>query len=532
MPAAAIALLLLSAAVALVRSHYQVLGVDEYGFGLLDFDRDSSLFRLLHVQLTTPLLLDPIGYNVLEYALIQLFGKGALVLRLPAIAGYLGMQACLFYFVRRIADERAATVALAIPALAGTVVYSVVSRPYGLWLGLSALAILCWQTAARHHPRRAAALVGLALSLVAMVNTQYYAVLLFVPLFAGEAVRSLEKKAVDLPVLASLLIGMSGLLIGLPFVKATAPFRAFHTKLGNPSLHFITHAYLWLVVGFAALSVRAQHLIGLSVALLLLALAAGFVRLRSRVALRLPYAELVFLLLLSAFPVLGYLLALAATHFVEGRYIQPAVIGLAALLAILAAPLLRGRTVGRVVPWLLFFAIAGIGVATIRSERNRSQRMLASLIPDPATQAILDRFRGRPVYCVNHFQFEFIHYYSPSPELRSRVTLVAPRPSDFPNGPGADVSRQTANMVVDGLPNVVTYAAASKPGTENLFLFPGYPGDWSVRALADSHARIEPVGEILASMLASVRFPPAAEAKPGDAAAAPGNPPPPKPAGR
>lgn len=96
MPAAAIALLLLSAAVALVRSHYQVLGVDEYGFGLLDFDRDSSFFRLLHVQLTAPLSLDPIGYNVLEYALIQLFGKGALLLRLPTIVGYLAMQACLF----------------------------------------------------------------------------------------------------------------------------------------------------------------------------------------------------------------------------------------------------------------------------------------------------------------------------------------------------------------------------------------------------------------------------------------------------
>lgn len=429
--------------------------------------------------------------------------------------------------MRRIADEKAATVALAIPALAGTVVYSVVSRPYGLWLGLSALAMLCWQTATRYHARQAAALVGLALSLAAVVNTQYYAVLLFVPLCAGEAVRCLERKRFDFPVLASLLMGMSGLLIGLPFVRATAPFRALHTPIDNPSIHFLPHAYLWLVVGFAALSVHAQHLIGLGIALSLAALAAGFVRLRSRVVLRLPSAELVFLLLLAAFPVLGYGLALAATHYVEGRFIQPAVIGMAALLAILAAPLLQQRSVGRAVPWLLFLAIAGIGVSNIRTERSRSQSMLASLIPDRATQASLDRFRGRPIYCVNHFQFEFIHYYSPSPEIRSRVTLVAPRPSDFPNGPGADVSRQTANMVVDGLPNVVTYAAASQPGTENLFLFPDYPDDWSVRALADSHARIEPVGEILASVLASVRFPPAAEAEPGNAAATPVSPPPP-----
>jgi hypothetical protein len=119
MPVSAIAFLVLSATIVLIRTHYQLLGIDEYGFGLLGIARNSGFARLVHIQLTRPVSFDPIGYNALIYGVIRHFGTGALVMRLPSIAGYLLMQMCLFFFVRRIANERAATVALALPSLMG-----------------------------------------------------------------------------------------------------------------------------------------------------------------------------------------------------------------------------------------------------------------------------------------------------------------------------------------------------------------------------------------------------------------------------
>lgn len=511
MPIEAIALLVLSAAIALIRSHYQLLFGDEFGFGLFGFDRSSSITRLIHMELTTPISLDPIGYNVLLHTIIHFFGASAFAMRLPVICAYLLMQACLFYFVRRIATERAATFALAIPALAGTVTYSVLSRPYGLLLGLAALAMLSWQTAARRDSKRTLALVVLALSLALVVNTQYYGVLFFVPLCVAEFVRSLERRRVDVAVVASIVAGMAGLLIGMPFVKALAPFRAFHVE--TPSFHFITHSYLWLLVGFVSWSEPVQRLISFSAVIVVVALVAAFVHFHSRVAIRLPRAEGVFLLVLSAYPFLAYLLARFVTHYVEGRYIVPAVIGLAALLAIMAAPLLESRAISTVVLASLFVAIAGTGFLRIRSEKENSQQIMASLIPGPSTQSIMDRHPGQPIYSLNQTKFELIRYYSPSADIRSRATLVCPRPKDFQYGGGADVSRQMANMVADGLPNVVSYESASKPGTEGLFLFPGYAGDWSGRALADSDAQIVPVGQLLGADLASVRFPLAANDK-------------------
>jgi hypothetical protein len=147
MPISAIAFLILTAAIELLWSHYQLLWGDEFGFGLLGIDSSSSISRLIHIELTVPISFDPPGYNGLIYAVIHLFGPSALAMRLPSMCGYLLMQICLFYFVRRIATERAATFALAFPTLIGVVSYSVQARPYGLLLGLSALAMVSWQTA-------------------------------------------------------------------------------------------------------------------------------------------------------------------------------------------------------------------------------------------------------------------------------------------------------------------------------------------------------------------------------------------------
>ena len=78
MPLSAIAFLMLSAVIALIRAHVQLLGMDEYGFGLLGIARRSSLLRLIHIQLARPVSFDPIGYNALIYGVIHYFGTGTI----------------------------------------------------------------------------------------------------------------------------------------------------------------------------------------------------------------------------------------------------------------------------------------------------------------------------------------------------------------------------------------------------------------------------------------------------------------------
>ena len=180
MPLSAIAFLILSATIMLIRSHYHLLWADE--FGVLYTVSISSVARYIHILLTNPVMFDPLVYSIVAHASICLFGAGAFAIRLPSMCGYLLMQVCLFYFVRKIASERAATFALAFPSLVGVSSYAAQARPYGLLLGLSALAMLSWQTVTRLDRRRTLALVvRLSLSLILAVNTQYYGVLIFIP---------------------------------------------------------------------------------------------------------------------------------------------------------------------------------------------------------------------------------------------------------------------------------------------------------------------------------------------------------------
>jgi hypothetical protein len=271
---------------------------------------------------------------------------------------------------------------------------------------------------------------------------------------------------------------------------------------------FITHSYLWLMVGYANLSVGRQHAIGLSFVLFLIALMIGAVWFRKRIKMRLPVAEAVFLLMLSALPVLAYLLAMFVTHFVESRYVLPAMIGISAVTGILLAPLLQNRAIGSIVLALLFAATAVTGALHIRSDRESSQLLLASLAIHPDVQRSMDKYPGQPIYVINHFIFEFVNYYSPSQDMRSRIALAYREPKDYQaSGVAADVNEQIANMQADGVPRVDAYESIAKPGTEHLFLLYHDPWDWTDQRLAASHAHLKQLGHFFGGDLVSICFP-------------------------
>lgn len=509
MPLPAIAFFILSAAIMLVRSHYHLLWADE--FGVLDTVSISSVARYIHLQLTTPVVPDPLVYSIMAHASIGLFGAGAFAIRFPSMCGYLLMQLCLYYFVRRIAGERAATFALAIPALMGVSSYAVQARPYGLLLGLCAVAMLSWQTVTRSDSRRLPALIVLSLSLILAVNTQYYGVLIFIPLCGAEFIRILECRRVDIPVFLSICAGMCGILILLPFAHALSPLRV--NLINDVSYHLIPHSYIWMMMGNAYLGLPVQdiltmqHILGFVAVVLLVILIGRFSRKRSSLMILLPRAEAVFLVLLAALPVFGYLLAHFVTKFIEGRYILPAVIGIAALFAVLIARLLENKTFGRIILGSLFAAIAVTGIENIRTEIEQAKETMSSLALTPETQRNLTMFAGHPVYVMNPGVFQVVGYYSPSPDLRSCITLIYSQGEEMLHQHSEFISITSANMRGFGFQNVVPYESASRHGTEQLFLLHHNSGEWTDDALEDSHAQITHLGQVYGEELVSARFP-------------------------
>ena len=236
--AAALAILVWTASLSLIWSHLRLMWNDEF----LSFYSDSlpTLRQVLHVQQYTPISLDPPTYHLLSHLSMQLVGAGPMALRLPALAGFLLCQLCLFLLVRKIAGNRAALFGMALPVLTASFRFSVEGRPYAWLLGLYALALLCWYQAAllpsaTSLRRRWLPLLGLFASIALAITSHYFGVLILVPILLGEFVRTLRRQAIDWPVCATLLAGCASVLLILPFQKGLAPYR-LHYYITSVSL--------------------------------------------------------------------------------------------------------------------------------------------------------------------------------------------------------------------------------------------------------------------------------------------------------
>jgi hypothetical protein len=385
-PLWAVAFLVLTVIVWLIMAHYRLMAGDD----LLELwcDRVGSIGQLLHIQRTSPLVIDPFFYHGLTFAGIRLFGVRPFFLRLPSLCGFLLMQVSLFYFVCRIASARAAVFALAFPLITGGFAYTLQIRPYGVLLGLFGLAMLSWQAAIRREEQRTGALVVLALSIAVAINSQYYGVLLMLPLCAGEAVRVWQRRRLDIPMLLSMGAGLAGMVFVVPFLKGAAEFRG-HYKAGNVPYQSITQTYNFIVLGQSAFSKRTNHVLAILLVLSVALVIWGCIRQWCGKTLKLPDAEFVSLLTLAALPGFAFLLGHFVTHAMESRYALGAVIGIAALLSIALVPVLRNRVACFLILALLFAGFAWKGMLGTRAERRDTDHALATLVVPPKVIAAI-----------------------------------------------------------------------------------------------------------------------------------------------
>ena len=500
----AMGFLALTAVVSLLVSHYHFIGGDD----LLELwcDRVPNIGELLHIQRTSPLVLDPFFYHGLIFTGIRFFGVSPRVLELPSLLGFLVMQVCLFYFVRRIASERAAVIALAIPAISGAFMYTMQIRPYGVLLGLFGLAMLSWQTAVRREGHRTGALVLLAVSIACAVNTQYYGVLLMLPLCAAEVVRVWQRRRVDVPVLMSLGAGMAGIILLLPFLKGAAEFRS-HYKAGNVPYQAITQTYNFLLLGREAFSIKVNHILALLLVLLILLVLWSCLRQLRDKRLQLPEAEFAFLIMLAALPFFGFLMGHFVTHALEPRYVLGAVIGIAALVAVALEPIFRMRrvNVGRVAVATFFVGFAAMGMMDIRAQQRSVQDVLSSLLVSQEIKAANRACPDKLLYTQDIDLFGFVAFHETDAELRSHLVLVYSTLEEMRWNQSTTSSRMALNLKSFTPYTIVSYESlAGLPG-EHLFVVTHGGWNWLDKALFGEHAQVTPIGEALGGEVVSVR---------------------------
>ncbi len=386
--------------------------------------------------------------HILVLACMRTFGEHTFVLRLPAMAGYWIGMLSLYLFLRRHVPAVWALAAVVMSMGMAAFEYSYESRSYGIFYGLTMLALYCWCCAAdpaSSSARRGAALAGMVLALTAAISTSYIAVLAFLPIAGGEVARTLQsirderwnptrfKDAVQYRIWIALVLAATPLLAYRPLIQRSiaefAPYAWNKVSLDQIAdsytemVEFVLYALLALFV-FAivirALSRFCVHCRGAIQPQWIGELATQQADAGSST---LPQPEAVAVFLLLAYPILGYIVASIHGGMLSPRFVIPVCFGFA-----IAGTLACFRIFGHM-------RVAGISLLLICIAWFGTRESIVGFWYMEQKQCfykVLNRlpageFAGDPIVIPDPLMVLTFRYYAP-PDLAARVVF----PIDFP----------------------------------------------------------------------------------------------------
>jgi hypothetical protein len=363
---------------------------------------------------------------------MRAFGANPFAARLPfMLAGVAGLLA-LFVFMRRRVPALYAAAGVLFFMSTAAFDYFFETRSYALTLAFSALSLLFWQESAEGE-RPLLSSVALAIVLAAGISSNYFAVLAFFPIAAGELVRNISQRRLEWRVWIALAASGLTLLPYLPLINhAVAQFSPYawnkvdiDTALDG---YFLMVDYIfWFGLALLAARVmaircvlpatgsRERSLLGCTWNI---ARHSFFVNKSRPTKLGLPWHEAVAVLFLMLYPFLGYAIARIRGGMLAPRFVLPVCYGVAIVAAISGYRLFRKWSFAG----LLFLATVGIWflaregevASNYYNEREAFYRVL-DLLPSDHTLAVSDSLLVLP-----------LHYYAP-PEVASRIVF----PIDF-----------------------------------------------------------------------------------------------------
>lgn len=264
----------------------------------------------------------------LHYLLVRgahaLFGTSPFATRLPQLLSFLITLIVLHRLVVPIAGPLFALVVVGALLLTPALDLAAEARPYALLLACSATSLLAWREVASGRRRRLG-IAGLLASLTAALYAHFYGFLLFVPIAAGEAVRTWTRQRFDLAVWAVLALAGVLALPLLPLVQRCLAVRA--TFWAAPTLSGL---------GLSLRIFRELALVTLVATVLGLIARYGSRGLEAAPEPPLPAApahEVAAATVLAFLPLIGFLIAMLATNAYDGRYVLPSLLGALLLLA-------------------------------------------------------------------------------------------------------------------------------------------------------------------------------------------------------
>jgi len=415
-------------------------------------------------------------------------GVGPVVTRIPAMIGFWAMTLIVFVMVRRRANASLALVAACLPLFTAAYRYAYEARPYGLMMGLAALAWWGWAEAASGR-RRARCLSILGISLAAGLWNHYYAVLVYAPIMVGEAVRSIRSRRLDpgvgLAVVGSALLAVPMLpLIRLSLAQAPS-FWARPTAADIPA----TYGFLF----DALTSVEFRWTIAVIVVLVVV----GTLQRAPRPAVepRLPDHEIAAGVTCLLLPALGVLLGVYVTGAFVPRYALPAVAGLS-----MAIPLAIAGVSWRARASELVLLAVVIGAYLSTLPPLRSVRPFENPV---AARPLLAGALGMPGPTVASGQLWYLQlwYYAPL-ELKSKLIYLADPESEL-HYRGFDVFDRGYQALSRCTAVTVEPFASFTQGHRRFRVYASGAG-WLLDRLRDEHAEISQTGDEPAGQLYDV----------------------------
>jgi hypothetical protein len=377
----------------------------------LYISRLGSLSDILAV-LSTGADQSPPSFYLLTHVLLKLLGESHLAIRLPEMLGVLLMSFCLFRFVSKRTTTLYGLAAMVFPLITIAYEYAYEARPYGLVLGFSSLALLSWQ-GATESPRRVWWLIGLAAGGAAAISSHYYAVFLLVALGAGEIVRSLARKRIDLPIWVALGSMLVPLALFYPVIQEA---RSFAHHFWSPSEWSMIPSFYYVLLIPALGPIVATLIVS--------SLWPSGNPLRHQ-SLNPPPSlffshEIAAAIGFVAIPVVAVVLGKLVIGAFTNRYALSAVIGFSILCSLAFKRLDRGRPIIGVCFTLLsclWFVVMGVNQFNHQSTITRAWSNTYEFLQSEGDP-------GLPIVAGDPHTFMTLAYYGPS-ALASRVVYLA-----------------------------------------------------------------------------------------------------------
>jgi hypothetical protein len=438
----------------------------------------------------------PVTHLLVHYSR-ALFGDHEWAYRLPAAVGYwIGMCSLFSYLRPRLGGTWAIAGTLLSMSMAAFD-YSYESRSYGIFYGLAMLAFLCWTLAvdpARSTASRTLAVIGLALALAVGISTNYFAVLAFFPVAAGETMRTVVRARDARAVQGRLpLWGAIDLRIWVAMALAATSLLAYRGLIAHAISQFAPYAWNKVSIDQALDSYTGMVEIVLYPILALFVFAAGLWMGRRHnvtpveqrpVTLTIPLHEAIGVLFLMAYPLIGYIVASVRGGMLSPRFVIPVCFGFAIAATFVAYAVFgRMRRAGLVFVCLMaaWFLCREAVVGYWYHEQKHSFYQLLDRVPAATSNVPADA----PIAIPDPLLAPTFEHYA-APDIARRVVF----PLDFPairafrHDDSPEENLWAGRNLIYSMP-IETIAEFQETAHDYLIIAPG--GNWFLHDLARHH---------------------------------------------